>query len=84
MPTEYQCKDENGNYIPAMAVAYDQKEGCITLSPDKISNNIDHFILDSDKNDGIKLHYSGVYECDEIRDFDLTIDIKCDKKAETI
>jgi hypothetical protein len=67
-----------------MAVATDPREGCITLAPNGKKISIDHFILDKNKNDGLKIHYSGEDICDEWRDFDLTIDIKCNPKAETI
>lgn len=61
-----------------------ENEGCITLARDGNNVQVDHFILDKENNDGLKIHYSGSQYCDEYHLYDLTIDIKCDPKAETI
>ena len=65
-------------------MAKSQKDGCITLSREGKNVQIDHFILDKVNNDGLKIHFQGSEVCDEVHDYDLTVDIKCDHNAETI
>jgi hypothetical protein len=60
----------------------DGSESCLTLANiEKNKIDVDHFILDEHKSDGIKIHYAGNETCDDFRNYDLTIDIKCDKDA---
>lgn len=43
---------------------------------------IDHFILNKSMNDGLKIHFQGHQACDDVHDYDLTVDIKCDPNAD--
>ena len=51
---------------------------CTTLSGDADQRaNVQTFVQDTEKNNGLIIHYSGGDYCDEIRDYDLTITIIC-------
>lgn len=73
----------------AMAVARsnDRIDGstveCIKLGGSGSENRtIDHFILDKEENNGLKIHMGGSNEqCDDWRDYDLTVDIVCNINA---
>ena len=75
---------------PVMAVSrsinsFDHVEECFKLSGTGRSNIVDHFILDKDNNDGIKIHLGGSNEqCDDWRNYDLTIDISCNSSISTL
>ena len=86
LPEQYWClMNENmKGSNAARAVASSLTDGCVILSPSGKNIQVDHFILDKDKNDGLKIHLQGNQSCDEIHTYDLTIDIKCDPKAEFI
>jgi hypothetical protein len=46
---------------------------------------VDHYILDKEENNGIKIHMGGSHTpCDDWRDFDLTIDIICNINAKQV
>ena len=46
---------------------------------------VDHYILDREVNNGIKIHMGGSNNsCDDWRDFDLTVDIVCNMDAKEI
>jgi hypothetical protein len=81
---EYQrCKADE----PVMAVArkynsFDDTYECLKLSGTGKSKIVDHFILDKELNNGIKIHLGGSKEpCDDWRDYDLTVDILCNATA---
>jgi hypothetical protein len=64
---------------------FDKKEECFKLSGTGRSSVVDHFILNKELNNGIKIHLGGSKEpCDDWRDYDLTIDIICNSSALTI
>lgn len=77
------CKEDEA----AMAVArsmndFDGKTECFKLGGSGSQNQIDHFILDKEENNGIKIHMGGSQTpCDDWRDFDLTVDIICNINA---
>ena len=60
-----------------MAVMQSTSLGCITLSRVNTIDNIES-VYDNNKNDGLTIHFSGGDYCDEVRDYDLTLNIKCD------
>jgi len=76
------CKEDE----PAMAVARSLNNFEHVTECYKIAGSgeglVDHYILDKEENNGIKIHLGGSHTpCDDWRDFDLTVDIICNINA---
>jgi hypothetical protein len=65
-----------------MAIASNTEEGCVTLSGQGTRVNTEHFVYDTEENNGLTIHFSGGDYCDEKRDYDLTLNIICSNSKE--
>ena len=60
----------------------DGQNECVTLGGSGKVIHVDHFILDKEKNNGIRIHLGGGQDCDDWRSNDLTLEISCDPTAD--
>lgn len=80
LPASQTCPKNN----KTMAQVTNPDGSCVTLAGTGTRTSTSHFVYDKSGNNGMVIHYSGGDYCDELRDYDLTVNIICDMKVNSI